>query len=344
MSFVISILFLQYFALSCFLLFPTSGEPLNLSSFSEHKNSYIHIQDQELPNGPEHFPDWIPQIFFVISYLYDFNLQIACSIESALRKNPKAAVYVFYDDTPKPTSFWPGSQDKSPPRPPVPLHSPIFDTVEEPQNKTANISTPWTKNMNMWYLKPAHREDDPRHFSVKLLWLRLVSTYRGRLFAYRLNYTEVFSRTPLMTWYLQEFHRMKYNHLSDALRLGVLYHFGGAYFDTDWISLRSVEGLRNVLGIEAPTFPKEASNGQVNGAVMIFEKKHPFLQNCVDRLYTAWNNSKNPRDDWTIIGPRFLTGIWKLLKERNQTAGMEVLPPRAFYPVFYENTNVFESV
>jgi mannosyltransferase OCH1-like enzyme len=50
---------------------------------------------------------------------------------------------------------------------------------------------------------------------------------------------------------------MKYNHLSDALRLGTLYHFGGAYFDTDWISLRSIEKLRNVVGIEAPTFPKE---------------------------------------------------------------------------------------
>lgn len=106
----------------------------------------------------------------------------------------------------------------------------------------------------------------------------------------------------------------------------------------------------------------------VNGAVMIFERKHAFLQKCVDWIYTAWNYSKNPRDDWTIIGPRFLDYTWKWMvfchslslspswifdflphkicfqKARNQTGDMQVLPPHSFYPVFYKNTNVFESV
>jgi hypothetical protein len=129
------VLFLNFFVPSDFTLFQRSRELLHVSSFSNLDNSKnSNTSHQELPTSTEDLEDWIPQIFFLISFMSkttEFNLQTACSIESALRKNPRSKVYVFYDDTPKPKSFGPRSEDNlnTSPKTPIPLTSPIVELV-----------------------------------------------------------------------------------------------------------------------------------------------------------------------------------------------------------------------
>jgi mannosyltransferase OCH1-like enzyme len=55
---------------------------------------------------------------------------------------------------------------------------------------------------------------------------------------------------------------------------------GGIYLDFDSLVLRNLESLQNALGLVAPSY--------VNGAVMAFDKGHPFLKDCLDELLTRF--------------------------------------------------------
>ena len=73
------------------------------------------------------------------------------------------------------------------------------------------------------------------------------------------------------------------SHLSDLLRLGLLWKLGGMYTDSDTVCLRSVEGLNNVLGLGAPN--------HVNHAIMHFHRHHPFIKRCMERLINIYKVS-----------------------------------------------------
>ena len=75
-----------------------------------------------------------------------------------------------------------------------------------------------------------------------------------------------------------------YSHETDLLRLLLLYKFGGVYLDTDVIVVRSLDNLvANVLGWE--------SKNLANGAIMKFEKGHPFLEACLSRFAKQYNKN-----------------------------------------------------
>ena len=60
-------------------------------------------------------------------------------------------------------------------------------------------------------------------------------------------------------------------HLSDAIRVAILYKNGGIYLDLDCIVLRPINCLRNTAGY-LKTLPSWIENG-----VMSFDQSHPFL-------------------------------------------------------------------
>ncbi len=85
------------------------------------------------------------------------------------------------------------------------------------------------------------------------------------------DYEEIFSGTPILPWIRNPVNRQKANFVSDALRLALVWKKGGVYLDFDAIVLKPVDQLRNVLA-------RELRNAMVNGAILPFDRAHPFLR------------------------------------------------------------------
>ncbi|XP_019254210.1 PREDICTED: uncharacterized protein At4g19900 [Nicotiana attenuata] len=114
--------------------------------------------------------------------------------------------------------------------------------------------------------------------------------------------------------------------LSNLLRLGLLYKFGGIYLDTDVIVLRSFGKLRNVIG--AQTIDVETRNwSRLNNAVMIFDKGHPLLYKFIEEFALTFDGNK-----WGHNGPYLVSRVVSRVSGRDGY-NFTVLPPLAFYPV-----------
>ncbi|KAM3198893.1 putative protein isoform X1 [Capsicum annuum] len=114
--------------------------------------------------------------------------------------------------------------------------------------------------------------------------------------------------------------------LSNLLRLGLLYKFGGIYLDTDVIVLKSFGKLRNVIG--AQTIDVETRNwSRLNNAVMIFDKRHPLLYKFIEEFALTFDGNK-----WGHNGPYLVSRVVSRVGGRDGY-NFTVLPPMAFYPV-----------
>lgn len=137
----------------------------------------------------------------------------------------------------------------------------------------------------------------------------------------------------LVHWYLKDdwnHSPFRVNHLSDALRLLILWKYGGVYADMDVLTLKSFGELRNVVAREL--FP------DVGNSVMVFDRGHPFLLRCLEEFSRTYKSRK-----WAHNGPRLLERVLSWFCPRNllgklplvQCSGVTVLPGTAFYPINY---------
>ncbi|KAH6923851.1 hypothetical protein HPB50_008258 [Hyalomma asiaticum] len=137
----------------------------------------------------------------------------------------------------------------------------------------------------------------------------------------------------LVHWYLKDdwnHSPFRVNHLSDALRLLVLWKYGGVYADMDVLVLKSFGDLRNVVSREL--FP------DVGNSVMVFDRGHPFLMRCLEEFSRTYKSRR-----WAHNGPRLLERVLSWFCPKNllrklplvQCTGLTVLPGTAFYPVNY---------
>lgn len=144
---------------------------------------------------------------------------------------------------------------------------------------------------------------------------------------------KIFRDTIMSDWYLSGIWTTspyKVMHLSDALRLVLLWKYGGVYVDLDVVVLGSFDEVRNSVCREL--FP------DVGNAVMAFDKGHPFLLHCMRELA----NSYRPMD-YPYNGPRLLDRVLCELcteevfynEESFECAGVRVLGSKAFFPVSY---------
>lgn len=149
----------------------------------------------------------------------------------------------------------------------------------------------------------------------------------------RCNLVEIFNDTILFDWYLSgvwSTSPYKVMHLSDALRLVLLWKYGGVYVDLDVVVLGSFDGVRNSVCREL--FP------DVGNAVMAFEKGHSFLLHCMREFAAAYRPM-----DYPYNGPRLLDRVLCKLcteevfynEESFECAGLRVLESKAFFPVSY---------
>ncbi|KNA22744.1 hypothetical protein SOVF_031620 [Spinacia oleracea] len=173
----------------------------------------------------------------------------------------------------------------------------------------------------------------------------------------RLNYTVmavspdfkfIFKNTMASFWYYQ---LEKGNvepgeislgqNLSNLLRLALLYKYGGVYMDTDFIVLKRLDTLRNVIG--AQTVDSKTKNwSRLNNALMIFDKKHPLLIKFIVEFALTFNGNK-----WGHNGPYLVSRVVERVTNRSKEGGVSdftILPPSAFYVVSWSKIgNLFKK-
>jgi len=89
-------------------------------------------------------------------------------------------------------------------------------------------------------------------------------------------------------------------HVSDSLRLALLYEFGGVYSDSDAIFLNPISKWNNTIGYEGQTRGNEPGKGfqVVNNAVFIFDRYHPFILEFMTRERDEYLNK---RKIWAVV-------------------------------------------
>jgi hypothetical protein len=124
---------------------------------------------------------------------------------------------------------------------------------------------------------------------------------------------KILKDTPLERWAqnIEEWKKSSnfYSHITDAMRIALLWKYGGVYLDTDAPVLRSLKNIRNAVGIQHPT--SVYKGGEINGAVLVFDRMHPFLYFAMHDLVSNYDQTV-----WDTAGPRVLTrcvALWSTL-------------------------------
>ncbi|XP_042314445.1 alpha-1,4-N-acetylglucosaminyltransferase [Sceloporus undulatus] len=152
------------------------------------------------------------------------------------------------------------------------------------------------------------------------------------VFLFPLQLDILFQDTPLLPWYLQVNATQEKNWvyiLSDAVRLAMVWKYGGIYMDTDVISIRSIP-VTNFLAAQSSQF---SSNG-----ILGFQQHHWFLWDCMEDFVQNYNG-----DIWGNQGPFLITRVLKRLcnltdfedTEDQRCHNISFLNPQRFYPIPY---------
>ncbi|GER37707.1 lactosylceramide 4-alpha-galactosyltransferase [Striga asiatica] len=151
--------------------------------------------------------------------------------------------------------------------------------------------------------------------------------------AFSPDFDYLFKGTPAGEWYNQ---LMRGNvnpgevplgqNLSNLLRLGLLYKFGGIYLDTDVIVLKSLEGLKNSIGAQTVDRATKIWS-RLNNAVMIFDAGHPLLYKFIQEFALTFDGNK-----WGHNGPYMVSRVVSRVAGRPEYK-FTIMPPTAFYPV-----------
>lgn len=143
----------------------------------------------------------------------------------------------------------------------------------------------------------------------------------------------------------------KYVHTADALRLLLIEKYGGFYSDSDFVILKSLVGLENVIASDQVNEEKYSPNGQllvgdtVTNAMFHFSKGAKILKMSLQNFNNMFKSQV-----WASGGPDllqrsllFICGVDKkiglreiqMTRERfspEHCGGIQVLDSRAFYP------------
>ncbi|XP_003218461.1 alpha-1,4-N-acetylglucosaminyltransferase [Anolis carolinensis] len=152
------------------------------------------------------------------------------------------------------------------------------------------------------------------------------------VFIFPLKLNILFQDTPLLPWYLQV-NATQEKHwvyiISDAIRLAMVWRYGGIYMDTDVISIRPIP-VTNFLAAQSSQF---SSNG-----IFGFQQYHQFLWDCMEDFVENYNG-----DIWGNQGPYLITRMLSKLcnltdfvdTEDQKCHNISFLNPQRFYPIPY---------
>lgn len=125
--------------------------------------------------------------------------------------------------------------------------------------------------------------------------------------------------TPLAYWYntiLQRDAKHAKADLSDALRLALMWKYGGVYLDTDVISLQPLSLLPpNSLGKQMYGPDKKNRIPYVNGAVLVFSSSNEFVGTAMAQFGANYDATV-----FASVGPNLL---WRVYQQMNNTLHKE---------------------
>jgi len=154
---------------------------------------------------------------------------------------------------------------------------------------------------------------------------------------FKLNITYVLLNTPLEAIELKLNHS-KYlaTHTSDAMRLALVFKYGGFYSDLDAIVLQDLTSLKNIIGATKVNDKSGTLHHLANGE-FTFEMKHQLLWETMKLFSEKYTG--NVREE---VGPRLITeAVKKYLNiteieaagDSPRSSQMTILPTERFYPV-----------
>ncbi|CAH8387197.1 unnamed protein product [Eruca vesicaria subsp. sativa] len=163
-----------------------------------------------------------------------------------------------------------------------------------------------------------------------------------KVLAIKPDFTYIFKNTSAEKWYERLKKRMfspgvipLEQNLSNLLRLVLLYKYGGIYLDTDFIVLKSLTNLHNVIGAQAVDVVTRKWS-RLNNAVLIFDKNHPLLEKFINEFSRTFNGNR-----WGHNGPYLVSRVVARFNTSSSDLGFSVLPPSAFYPVDWTKISRF---
>ena len=163
----------------------------------------------------------------------------------------------------------------------------------------------------------------------------------------RYNVKRLLMGTPAAPWVanMDEWEKgaYYYSHVTDAIRLALLYRHGGVYLDTDVLLVRPMTlaaaagsrmgagppPLHDALGLETYADPRTGLP-TLNGAVMAFQRGSRFLWNCLHEFAADYK-----ADRWSWNGPELLTRVQARCADA-VGAAVQVEPPKTFYPLHWD--------
>ncbi|XP_020671590.3 alpha-1,4-N-acetylglucosaminyltransferase [Pogona vitticeps] len=178
--------------------------------------------------------------------------------------------------------------------------------------------------------------------SVSSSWssLSFLSAMKN-VFLFPLHMETLFQDTPLLSWYLQVNATLEKDWIyiiSDAIRLAMVWKYGGIYMDTDVISIRPIP-VSNFLAAQSSQF---SSNG-----IFSFQQHHSFLWDCMEDFVRNYDGAI-----WGNQGPFLITRVLKRLcdlidfkdTEDQKCHNISFLNPQRFYPIHYKNWTAYYEV
>uniref|UniRef100_A0A8D9AN34 Lactosylceramide 4-alpha-galactosyltransferase n=1 Tax=Cacopsylla melanoneura TaxID=428564 RepID=A0A8D9AN34_9HEMI len=135
-----------------------------------------------------------------------------------------------------------------------------------------------------------------------------------RLYEYKnveivqVNLDRLFQNTPVQNFYIEDkisTSLWPFHHMSDILRLLVLYKYGGTYMDLDIVVIKSLENLHNYAGAESDT--------DVGSAIINIDKDHWLSDAAVKELRDHYDGTA-----WIANGVAMLTRLLNNECEQHQ--------------------------
>ena len=125
--------------------------------------------------------------------------------------------------------------------------------------------------------------------------------------------------------------------VSDILRVGVLYRYGGVYIDCDYTPLKNFEPL---LEGEACVLSCETASSIINGFIAA-EPEDPFIRYLIDNMpasYFGDGDGKSPAI-MAKTGPKFTTRMYHEFLANTGTVGCRLLEKSLLHPYGYTRTD-----
>ena len=122
----------------------------------------------------------------------------------------------------------------------------------------------------------------------------------------KISLPQIFEDTILKDWWNENARQVlrghyAIGHISDMLRLVLLYKHGGFYSDLDTITIKSVEPLLKYNGVG---YLRDGSSDSVGNGILVFEAKHPFLLKVIKDIKRNYDPTH-----WSGIGPRVIIRV-----------------------------------